>query len=289
MHLRRFLFPFLFASLSLALSGCIYLRLLEVKYQLQTFDGYVKIKNHDGLSLNFLRPVLLEKDLLFLARRYPTKIEESHRGTHWQYLFIKQHGSSEKKRGDFDLPVNLFFQNNKLITVIFPARFSEILPEPFIVAAMRALGRSEISIKGRFAYGAFHNKDSRGQIQIPGKQDVLKLLGRPSEQEYKGDLWVLTYRYHLEPGESDVKKSPALGWARFTFPSTSDNLLKAEARFARVHLSMDFRNGSTDDHRTTAALNGQAPSGPQKFLNSLIPKFLNSSFSFTSLKRSTPP
>lgn len=244
MHLRRFVLLFLFASLSLLLSGCIYLRLLEVKHQLYTFDGYVKIRNHDGLSLIFLKPVLFKEDLLFLARRYPTKIEESHRGTHWQYLFLKQQGNSEKKRGDFDLPVNLIFQNNKLITAIFPARFYEILPEPFIIAALRALGRSEINIKDRFAYGAFHDKDTQGQIQIPGKQDVLRLLGRPSEEEHKGNLLVLTYRYRLEPGEPDVKKSPALGWARFTFPSTSDNLLKAEARFAMVRLSMDFRNGA---------------------------------------------
>ena len=254
MHFRRFLLPFLVPALALGLSGCIYLRLLEVKYHLDTFDGYVAIKNHAGLSLIFLKPVLLKEDLLFLAKRYPTQAEESLDETRWQYLFLKQLPGGEKEDGAFDVPVDLLFQNNRLSTVTFPERFFENLPEPFIMAGLKALGRSEINVKARSAHSAVRSQDVLEPLNIPRKQDVLRLLGRPSKEEREKTLLVLTYRYRLKPGKEDEKKGPAYGWTKLTFGAGSEDLLKAEARFAMVRLSMDFSAQATDPHRGTVAL-----------------------------------
>jgi len=262
MHFKRFLLLFILPTLALALSGCIYLRLLEVKYQLSAFDGYVKIENHGGLSFIFLKPILLKEDLLFLAKRHPTKTEESLYATRWQYLFLKQPQGREKEHGDFNVTVDLLFQNNRLSTVTFPERFFENLPEPFIIASLKALGRSEINVKGLFAYSDVHGKDLLESLNIPRKQDVLKLLGRPTGEEKEDNLLVLTYRYRLKHGEPDEKKGPAYGWTKLTFRVPSEDLLRAEARFAMVRLSMDFRNQATDDHTATVALLPEAFPGP---------------------------
>jgi hypothetical protein len=262
MHLRRLLLLFLLCALALALSGCIYLRLLQVKYQLNTFDGYVKIRNHDGLSLLFLKPLLLKEDILFLAGRHPTKAQESHHGTRWQYLFLKQLQGPEKECGDFNVMVGLLFQKNRLATVTLPQRFFENLTEPFIMASLKALGRSQINIKDRFAQSAVHGKDLWRSHNLPGKQDVLRLLGRPSREEMEDDLVVLTYRFRLKPGKGDEKKGPAYGWTQLTFQTPSETLLRAEARFAMVRLSMDFRDQATDKHPAPVALLPQTPPEP---------------------------
>jgi hypothetical protein len=254
MRFRRFLLLFLLPALALGLSGCIYLRLLEVKYHLQTFDGYVAIKNRGGLSLIFLKPVLLKGDLLVLARRHPTKTEESLHETRWQYLFLKQLPGCEGKGGAFDVPVDLLFQNNRLSTVTFPERFYENLPESFIIAALKALGRSEINVKARSAHSAVSSQDVLQPLDIPRKQDMLRLLGKPSKKKEEDTLLVLTYRYRLEQGEGDEKKGPAYGWTKLTFRAASGALLKAEARFAMVRLSMDFSDQATDHHPATVAL-----------------------------------
>ena len=254
MNFRRFLILFLLPPLALGLSGCIYLRLLEVKHQLHTFDGYVAIRNHGGLTLIFLKPVLFKEDLLFLARRPPTKAEESLHETRWQYLFLKQLPGPEKEDEAFDVPVDLLFQNNRLSTVTFPERFFENLPQPFIIAALKALGRSEINLKDRSAHGAVRSRDVLEPLNIPRKQDVLRLLGKPSKEEHWSKLSVLTYRYRLKPGKEDEKKGPAYGWTKLTFRAESGDLVKAEARFAMVRLSMDFSAQATDPHRGTVAL-----------------------------------
>jgi hypothetical protein len=254
MYFRRFLLLFLLPALALGLSGCIYLRLLEVKYHLHTFDGYVAIKNRGGLSLIFLKPVLLKEDLLFLARRHPTKAEESLHETRWQYLFLKQLPGREKEKVAFDVPVDLLFQNNRLSTVTFPERFFENLSESFIIAGLKALGRSEINVKARSAHSAVRSQDVLEPLDIPKKQDVLRLLGNPSREKKEDNLLVFTYRYRLEQGEGDEKKGPAYGWTKLTFRAASGDLMKAEARFAMVRLSMDFCDQATDDHPATAAL-----------------------------------
>jgi hypothetical protein len=254
MHFRRFLLLFLFTALAFGLSGCLYLRLLEVKYHLHTFDGYVAVKNRGGLSLIFLKPVLLKEDLLFLARRHPTHADESLHETRWQYLFLKQLPGREKEKVVFDVPVDLLFQNNRLSKVTFPERFSENLPEPFVIAGLKALGRSEINLTTRSAHSAFRNRDVLDPLNIPTKQAILKLLGKPCKEEKEDNCLVFTYRYRLKPGEKDEKKGPAYGWTKLTFRAGSDDLLKAQARFAMVRLTMDFGDRATGDHPAAVAL-----------------------------------
>jgi hypothetical protein len=225
-----------------------------VKYQLYTFDGYFEISNENSFSLIFLKPVLFKGDLLFLARRHPTMIEAFDHGARWLYSFQKQLHSGENEKGYFDLPIDLVFQNNKLIVVKFPVRFIEILPKPFIIAGLRALGRTQINVRGRFASGSFYEKNTQSEIRIPKKQDLIRLLGKPSVEEKTGGLLKLTYRYRLEPNKLDSNKRPAVGWARLTFRSGSDDLLKAEARFSIIRLSLDFENRPGSEHAATERL-----------------------------------
>jgi hypothetical protein len=47
----------------LALSGCVWLRLLSVRDQLREFDRFVEATGEPGLELRFREPVLLADDL----------------------------------------------------------------------------------------------------------------------------------------------------------------------------------------------------------------------------------
>src|SRR3989304_8582242 len=66
---------YLVLSLIILTTGCVLLRLLEVKRQLNDFNNYFQINDQNGFSLVFLNPTLHTDDILWLAKRPPTSKE----------------------------------------------------------------------------------------------------------------------------------------------------------------------------------------------------------------------
>ena len=54
-------------ALSLALGGCVYLRLLAIKRQLADFDRHFTLQQADGLRLICRDPVLLSQDFTWMG------------------------------------------------------------------------------------------------------------------------------------------------------------------------------------------------------------------------------
>ncbi len=241
MQYRRYAAIFALALVLISTSGCIYLRLLKVKQQLAAYHGYLRIENHTGLSLLFLEPVLLKDDFLFLAKRHPTRNESLGQTTRWHYLFEKRLAEGQSEKRNFDLPMDFFFQQNKLVMARFPVRFLIILRKPVIVQGLRALGKAKVYLNSRIVSGDFYENADMATIRAPTKAQMLKLLGKPTFSETETGAIKLTYRYRLQPGKQDAQKRPASGWVRLTFDSRTGALLKGELKFSIIHLSMDFR------------------------------------------------
>ena len=58
-------------------TGCVYLRLLQVKNQLNDFEGNFDLKDQNGLKLVFKNPVLLSRDIVWLTKNNPISREHS--------------------------------------------------------------------------------------------------------------------------------------------------------------------------------------------------------------------
>ena len=59
---RRFLSTVFILGLILTMTGCVFLRLLEMKNQMKDLDRYGHVKGQNGLVVTFLEPVLLMRD-----------------------------------------------------------------------------------------------------------------------------------------------------------------------------------------------------------------------------------
>jgi hypothetical protein len=110
MKMKRCALLIALAFLTQPLWGCIYLRLLEVKFQLSDFDKYLRLGDKEGLDLIFLKPVLLKEDILYLVRRGPTTIWESPESSIWQFYFQKRGEGKNRSEEEFDVPVDLFLK-----------------------------------------------------------------------------------------------------------------------------------------------------------------------------------
>jgi hypothetical protein len=241
MRFKRAFFCFSLALLMTSFGGCVYLRLLEVKLQLVDFEKYFKIEQRNGLSLVCLKPVLSTQDISALAKRGPTFAEAGAPQTVWQYHFTKQYHHPESEKGIFDVPVVLVFQKDKLCMGTLPERFCEVMPRAFIIEAFRAIGRAEVNPIDRSAKGPFFERAKDKGIPIPKSHDFVRLLGKPFAEEKSGAVTIFTFVYRLQRGSQDPAP-PTDAWARFSFLQGGEKLLKIEAKFAGMKLTLSFEN-----------------------------------------------
>jgi hypothetical protein len=240
--IKRYALIVALAFLALSLKGCVYLRLLEVKFQLSDFEKNFRLEDKGGLDLIFLKPVLLKEDILYLARQGPTTVQESPKISIWQFYFQKKGEGKSRNEKEFDVPVDLFFEGEVLTMVKLPKRFIEILPRPFIVESFKAIGRGKVHTEGRHVSGTFPAEKEGDGIPIPRKTDFLRLLGKPTEERRSSHAFAMTYIYILKPSNPESSGNPPQAWASFEFIPRTHRLSKAEARFAGIKLSMTFGN-----------------------------------------------
>ncbi|MEW6665694.1 MAG: hypothetical protein AB1512_10810 [Thermodesulfobacteriota bacterium] len=244
MPFRRFVAWFLLSALVIPIAGCVYLRLLEVKRQLADFEKYCSLENRDALVVIFHKPVLLKDDILLLARRGPTLAEDGPKKSLWQYHFVKQYlPHQEEEKGRYDVPVRLFFEENKMYGGTLPEAFYHLMPRAFLIEAIRAIGRSRVNPVKRHAKGEFYESRVKLETPLPKKQDFLRLLGRPYSEEDKEGTSTLTFVYRLQRGKLD-RKPQTDAWARLTFLKGEENLTQIEAKFAGLGLSLSLRKGA---------------------------------------------
>ena len=87
------------AAVALLSSGCVYLRLLELKRQLAAFERNFTLETSEGVRLGFLRPVLLTRDIRWLGLK-PETVQQTGEIEQWRVRWLKEpaHGVVEKMR-----------------------------------------------------------------------------------------------------------------------------------------------------------------------------------------------
>jgi hypothetical protein len=243
---KRLISWFLLFLLITSLSGCVYLRLLEIKRQLADFERHFSLEYRDALVVVSREPVLLKEDILYLARNRPSRAEEGPRHSMWQYYFVKQYPPrQEEEGGGFDVPVRLFFDKDKLYMGALPARYFKLMPRAFIIEALSAIGRAQVNPITRYAEGRFTMKIKKWGDPLPRRQDFLKLMGRPYSIDNTDEDTTLSFLYSLQRGGPDPSP-PSAAWARLTFSRGAEELSKIEAKFAGMRLVLSL--GRSGDH-----------------------------------------
>ena len=70
-------------------SGCVLVRMLKVKNQLNDFDKNFDLHDKRGLTLVFKNPVLGSNDIEWLMKGEPSANKKIEKGELWTYVFEK--------------------------------------------------------------------------------------------------------------------------------------------------------------------------------------------------------
>jgi hypothetical protein len=238
MKSKRQVLWMLVGVLVLGLTGCIWLRLLEFKNQLADFDKYVKVEDQHGLTLHFVKPVVLADDIQELANIVPTTKTTNHNHVTWLWTFEKQFAATNAQDPTKDLTFVMGFTGGKLDALTFPERALAVLPKPLILGMFRSLGGAEIDQKKKSATVKWQGGSSKDFVPMT-KSQMTELLGEPYSVTDALTNYTCIYRYSLKT-VSQVPPNDKWVRARFTFDKDNDTTTRLYANFAGLHFTIDF-------------------------------------------------
>lgn len=185
------------AGLASLLSGCVYLRLLEVKRQLGEFDRFFTLETTDGVKLGCLKPVLLTGDLRWLGIT-PEKIKKLGSAEEWRVRWVKEVPPGVAEKTVRDVEIGLIFTDDKLARLLIEEGYFALIPKPFFVGLLRGLGQADINRSKRDAAVSLAGAGGMELARI-SEASLLELLGAPSERRVESGRSVLRFRYVPTP------------------------------------------------------------------------------------------
>lgn len=217
------------------LSGCVYLRLLELKRQFADFDRHFAVQSDRGLRLECLHPVLRADDIRFLGL-HPANIRKLGAAEQWRIRWVKQPAPNVREKGSYEIAFELFFTQEKLTAFQISENYFAFIPKPVAIAGLKSLGGAKVDKSSRRI-----ESDVLAQLKEkaipPSAKGIVDLLGAPTERTLEGDREVL--RYHFVSDDPGAKgKDFDL---RMSFDQTTGDLRETTGRLpvGTLHLKFD--------------------------------------------------
>jgi hypothetical protein len=240
---KKFL-PLLLLIVAAGLAGCVWLRLLEIKNQLADFDEHMRIEVADRhFIVNLQHPVLTAEDFIYLTKLNPSRIETlpQGQGERWFLDFHMDPAASQEQATKTITFALTFTPKQKLSAFDFSPLFLEMAPEAFLEASIRSIGLGKVD-QGKKQLKVDPEDLPKLSAKLPGRKDILGVLGPPAEETKDEDLAVLIYRFKADakPVEPEYEKR-RLAEAKLFFDPAKDELVRLAGRFVGLKLSIDYR------------------------------------------------
>lgn len=223
----------------LGLSGCVYLRLLEVKKQLAKFDKYFEVEVTDSFTLHLNDPVIYDSDILYLTELNPSRTVENNKEKEFVYHFVKVEETPAP--GNHDLIFTLSFnEKKKLDTLVFSPIILKIVPARFLELSIRAVGHGKVD-RGKRQLKGDVDKVAQEGLEIPTYDKMIAVMGEPYEIVQKPDGKHAIFRYLLKTdsvgGKSEDRKKAVVD---MRFDEQTKQLIKVSGNFAGMKISVNY-------------------------------------------------
>jgi hypothetical protein len=218
-----------------SLPGCLLQRLYSIREQLCDFEDNFQIVANEGVRLLFLRPILLDKDVIWLAGAKPSQVKVTGNELLMRYIIVKE---SASHRANHDIPIQLrFLQLNgayRLEEVYLNKSLTSVVTSGLITQCLRSVCNAEKSIVGRSV--KFDLKDLDRALLLT-RSEVIDILGEPNrvnDGEHK-----ISYNYKLKNNDKIEKRSQIDAY----FNASGSEILRVRVSSLRYYLDADFVTG----------------------------------------------
>lgn len=215
-------------------SGCVYLRLLQLKNQLADFDKNFSADTTAGLRINFKAPVLFGDDLRWLGAE-PETVRKTEETEAWIIRWVKELPPTVKEEGVYDVIVEADLHERRVHSVLIPERYFAYVPKDLFVGALRSAGHAKIDRQSRQAVMDTGN-ELTARFQPADISSIEKMLGVPTQRTAEADL--VRYRYIFRPQTQGPPGKPVE--VTFVFDSKTGLLRRLVGKLPKGTLSFDF-------------------------------------------------
>lgn len=219
-------------SFFLTTSGCLFNRVIKFKDQCCHFDENFAIEVREELRVLFFKPILLDKDIRYLAGAEPFETYIKDKQLTMKYVVHKISNDADSK---YDMPIHLFFDKEgggyKLSECVVSKNLSRLLTPELISQAMKSACKSTPHIFGTDVKFKISNM---GRILRPKKKDLINLFGKPNRVSEEGS--VMWYEFQLLGQESKWNKAII----ETHYDRSGNELLKVKGKYLRYDFDADF-------------------------------------------------
>ncbi|ATC65454.1 hypothetical protein CMV30_16710 [Nibricoccus aquaticus] len=223
-RLRR-TFAFSLLAATLLLSGCVYLRLLDLKRQFARFDTHFKADTSDGVRIECLKPILLPDDVRWLGV-FPETVTTDGVSEKWRVRWVKDAPPGEPETAVYDVELETRFIDDRLAYVGIPERYFAFFPKELFVSLLRSTGGARIDKSSRSAEVDNTPDPAAAEIKPPTIDSIGGMLGRPNERTTRDGLEIFRYRYRAMTPEKKAKPIEMT----FAFDSATGRLQTLKAK-----------------------------------------------------------
>lgn len=206
---------------TLLMSGCVWLRLLDLKDQFAEFDRFITVPPGPGIELQFRRPVLYDVDLDTLITAEPTATASAGSGadalTVRSYAFCHMPSDigPDPASAEPILVLTAGIRQEKLVFVDLPDEIFRVIPRDLVLRAMRSLGTATVNRGARSATAAI---DLQGvTTPLPTGSELIALFGQPNQIVMRDGKQRVLWRYRLEGKSLRDDGKPVIAAIAFSF------------------------------------------------------------------------
>lgn len=247
-HLRPHAIPAALLA-CLLLSGCVWLRLLDLKNQFADFDRFIAVPPGPGIELRFRQPLLLDEDLDTLIHAQPTATASSGNGADtltvrsYAFVHVPSDNGPDPASAEPILVLTAGIVRGKLTFIDLPDEVFRVIPRAIALRAMRSLGHATIDRANRSATAALdaHGLDS----PLPTGGALVALFGQPNQLTLRDGKLRVLWRYRLEGKSLREDGEPVIAALAFSFtpgplPFTDQQPVRFQVNVSGMWLYLDL-------------------------------------------------
>jgi hypothetical protein len=224
--------------LTLTLTGCVYLRLLQLKLQLRDFDRNFDVQTTEGLTLTMKNPVLLDDDIEEFFHWRPETRKKIGSAERWEFRWTKDRVSADGDRQPVELSFDLLFVEHKLTKLHVPETFFvATVPKRLAISSLRSLGGARVDKARRTAESTI-GSDALAEVaseRFLSEDGIKAALGEPMEVVADEARPKWHYRFHPVSPQQRLGETGLIE-VTFTFEAATHRvwLMDGKTAFGRI-------------------------------------------------------
>lgn len=223
----------LLLAFALFASGCVYLRLLDLKKQFARFDENFVLLPSEDFEMRCLKPLLTSSDLRWLGAE-PRIIRPWRDGEEWSIRWVKQPPVGTTEPLVYDMEFIARLSDDRLAEAVIPKRYFAYFPKELFVNLLRSTGSAKVDKSDREAES---QTEPPPETPLPNLKSVGGMLGLPTQKSVnKSGQLVYVYFYRLDLPDPESKPIEMT----FVFDPAGGDLVKLTAKLPHGALKYDF-------------------------------------------------